>query len=242
MTRAAQWALVTGAPRRGGEAICKELHRRGLGVIVHHSRAGSAPDAARLVDLLNASRPGSALAWAADFTARELPALPALPQPDASISVLVCNASLYRPSDLHDHAVRDADLQVHLLSHATLIERLRGGLRALVGVTDIHVHVPHRGHLWYHVSKAALESLILTLSVELAPATRCNVVAPGALPWPADNHLEAERIREVQQTIPLGRTGSFEELGQVVTWLALDASYVNGSVVPLDGGRSRWMR
>ncbi|WKB54924.1 SDR family oxidoreductase [Eleftheria terrae] len=239
MTTAAPWALVTGAPRRGGEAISRELHRRGLGVILHHSGERSAAQAAQLAESLNAERPGSALAWAADFGARDLPPLPALAQP---VEVLVCNASAYQPSELGDTQRRDEDLQVHLLSHATLIERLRASLRAIVAVSDIHVQRPHGGHLWYHVSKAALQSLVLTLSVELAPATRCNVVAPGALPWPADNHLEPERIRAVQDSIPLQRTGSFEELAQVVAWLALDASYVNGAVLPLDGGRSRWLR
>ena len=83
-------------------------------------------------------------------------------------------------------------------------------------------------------------ALLLTLAVEWAPDVRCNVVAPGALPFPAD-WMDASRAEQIQRSVPLGRAGSFDDLAGAVKWLALDAPYVTGQVLAVDGGRSRWL-
>lgn len=229
---------MTGSTRRGGAAIARALHARGLNVVIHHASARSRPEAEALAAELLAARAGSVRLWQASFTE---PALPLEGLEGLALSVLVCNASVYQPSTLADTQARDRDLSTHLLAHAALAKHCRASLRALVAVSDIHVDQPHQGHVWYHVAKAALESLVFTLAVEWAPEVRCNVVAPGALPFP-EAGIEAERVNEVLRGIPLARTGSFEELAAAVVWLALDASYVTGQKIKLDGGRSRWLR
>lgn len=238
------WALVTGAASRGGEAIARALHARGLEVVLHHSpRSQVAGDA--LAAELSALRAGSALTWSADFgqSALTLPEwlLKLAPQ------VLVCNASAFVRSGIGDQDRKHADWRIHLDAHAVILAALLPGspntqpppaLRSVVAVTDIHVERPSGGYVWYTVAKAGLQALMAALAVDWAPAVRFNTVQPGTLPFPAD-WTDAQRVERITDSIPMRRLGGFDELARAVVWLALDADYVTGQVLAVDGGRSR---
>lgn len=238
------WALVTGAASRGGEAIVRALHARGLAVVIHHSpRSTAAAEGLRAA--LHAARPDSARLWGADFATAPLAV------PDWLIAlapeVLVCNASVYRPSQVDDAALAQADLAVHLHAHAAILAALLPGapapqrkvaLRSVVAVTDVHVERPPRGYVWYTVAKAALQAMMGAMAVDWAPRVRFNVVQPGAMPYPPD-WTDTERAAQIEASIPMGRLGRFDELARAVVWLALDADYVTGQVLAVDGGRSR---
>lgn len=95
----------------------------------------------------------------------------------------------------------------------------------------------------YGATKAAVNSLTQTLSVELAPTIRVNAVAPGPVPTP--NFVEStdyrgERIAVVdkQMRIPLGRMGTERDIGAAVVFLASPAaSWITGEVLRVGGGR-----
>ena len=230
------WALVTGGSSRGGAAICRVLHGAGLNVVVHHSPA-STSKANVLLDELVRARPDSAKLWQADLSAP-------VEVPDWLIGLepqhCVCNASVYRPSDLGDATRATQDWAVHVASHAVILSSLKPTLRTVTAITDIHIDRPARGYVWYTVAKSALQTLALALSLEWAPRVRCNVVSPGAFPFP-DDWSDDTRRRAVEMSIPLDRIGRFEELAETVRWLTLDAHYVTGQVIAVDGGRSRWL-
>jgi len=111
-------------------------------------------------------------------------------------------------------------------------------LRSVVAVTDVHVERPPRGYVWYTVAKAALQALVGALAVDWAPQVRFNVVQPGAMPFPPD-WTDAQRAARIEASIPMRRLGRFDELARAVVWLALDADYVTGQVLAVDGGRTR---
>ena len=230
------WALVTGAAARGGAAIARALHRAGQDVVVHHSPRSRAA-AQALADELAAGRPGSARTWEAELAADVV-----VPEwlVHLAPACCVCNASTYQPSALDDVGRMNEDHAIHVRAHAAILAALRPGLRSVVGVSDLHAERPTRGYVWYSVTKAALQALVLTLAVEWAPDVRCNVVAPGTLPYP-DRWNDPDRGRRVQSSIPMQRLGTFDELAAAVAWLALDAHYVTGQVLAVDGGRSRWL-
>jgi pteridine reductase len=232
------WALITGAAARGGAAIARALHNRGMNVVVHHSRR-SEGEAAQLATNLNKTRPGSARLWCADFdeTEFELPVWFST----GDITVCVCNASRWVSSRLENLEQGRADWDIHVGAHARILASLEPSLQAVVSVTDVHAERPAKGYVWYTAAKAALQALTLALSIEWAPRIRCNVVQPGTLPWP-EGWADSSRQAEILNTIPMQRTGVFEELAEVVGWLALDASYVTGQVLVVDGGRTRWLR
>lgn len=230
------WALVTGASARGGAAISRELHAAGLDIIIHHSPHSRDP-AHALAAELHAARAGSSRVWEANF-------ISTVRVPEWLVELAprhcVCNASAYRPSEVGDFARATEDLAIHLLTHATILAAIRPSLRSVVAVGDIHVERPARGYLWYTVSKASLQALMLSLAVDWAPHVRCNVVAPGALTFP-DGWTDSEREQAVRKSIPLERLGNFADLARAVKWLAVDAEYVTGQIVAVDGGRSRWL-
>jgi pteridine reductase len=239
------WALVTGASGRGGAAIARLLHARGLNVILHRSERSRSAAEAELASLL-ALRPDSARVWEADFTD------PAFRVPDwvaqLPVSVLVCNASRYCPSSLSDTEAFAIDWTLHVMAHVRIMQALGCGrqgapplaLRSIIGISDIAASRAPPGYISYTVAKGALETLILALANELAPHVRCNVVQPGTLPFPEDWH-DSERAARIEASIPLGRIGSFAELAETVVFLALDAHYITGQVLAVDGGRSRML-
>jgi pteridine reductase len=240
------WALVTGGSGRGGAAICRALHARGMSVVIHHT-ARSLEQAKGLQAELEAIRPGTTRLWCADFTDPAL-AVPAW-IPKLGISVLVCNASTYHPGDLSQVEAAAREVALYITSNAAILHALRPSssvsagpptLRSVVAVTDISVERIPKGHVAYTTGKGALQSFMLTLATDWAPYTRFNVVAPGTLPFPED-WKDEERERKIMETIPLGRIGSFEDLAGAVVYLALDATYVTGQVLAVDGGRSRHM-
>lgn len=95
----------------------------------------------------------------------------------------------------------------------------------------------------YGATKAAVNSLTETLSVELAPRIRVNGVAPGPIPTPnfvesTDYRGERKEMIEKQMRIPLGRLGTERDIGAAVVFLASpSASWITGHVLRVGGGR-----
>ena len=85
------------------------------------------------------------------------------------------------------------------------------------------------------MAKAGLASLTLSAARELGPHVRVNGVAPGPILWPEQGQDNQDVI--VQATA-LKRTGTPADIANAVTWLALDAPFVTGQIIAVDGGRS----
>lgn len=240
-------ALVTGAAARIGAAIARGLHARGCNVIVHYN--ANAGDADALVAELNALRGDSAVSVAADISqmdgveslARQ--AAVALDGWGGALNVLVNNASRFYPTAVAETRLYEWEDLINsnlrgpyfLVQH--LLEPLRAGGGSIVNILDIHAERPMRGHGVYSASKAALKSITLSLAAELAPKIRVNGVAPGAILWPARD-VPDEAKANVLSRIALERLGDPSDIASAVAYLALDAPYITGEILKVDGGRS----
>jgi pteridine reductase len=221
------------------------LHARGLSVVLHHTPR-SFEHAAALQSELELIRPQSTKLWSADFADASFPIPDWLP--GLGVTVVVCNASAYRAGGLDQLDQVTEDVMIHINANAAILMALRpmrvgserGRLRSVVAVTDISVDRAPKGHVAYTTAKGALQAMILTLANDWAPYVRFNVVQPGTLPFPED-WADDVRTEKILDSIPLGRIGTFEELASAVVFLALDATYVTGQVLAVDGGRSRQM-
>jgi pteridine reductase len=236
-------ALVTGSARRIGACIARTLHGRGCDLVLHYH--GSADQAVKLAKELNAVRSGSATTVQADLA--DGAAIERLAEGVRSrvsrLDLLVNNASRFFPTAVGEtsRAQWDALLESNLAGPYFLTQALLPQIRAargsVVNILDVYATRPLRGHVVYCMAKAGLQMMTLALAKELGPEVRVNGVAPGAILWPENEMPETER-RKILEKVVLGTAGAPEDIASAVTYLGLDAPYVTGQVLAVDGGRS----
>jgi 3-oxoacyl-[acyl-carrier protein] reductase len=108
----------------------------------------------------------------------------------------------------------------------------------IVNISSVGAHSGSPGQANYAAAKAGLLGLTRSVAQELAPRNvTCNAVAPGPIVTAMTEGLSEEWQVKAQETVPLGRFGTPEEVGAVVSFLCSDrAGYVTGALVPVDGG------
>jgi pteridine reductase len=155
---------------------------------------------------------------------------------EGELAVWVNSASLAERAEFlaSDDALWARTLQLTLLSpvscsRAAAPRMCRGGV--IINILDVAAQQPWKGYAHHCVAKAALLMATRALALELAPALRVCGIVPGVVtpleqgsPW-----------RGLLRRIPLQREGSPAEVGQAVRFL-VEADYVTGSVVSVDGG------
>ena len=94
---------------------------------------------------------------------------------------------------------------------------------------------PYEDYGAYNAAKAGINSITKTLAKVFAPGITVNAVAPGPILRPPD--LTEEESKEALKNTPLGHWGGAEEIAKAVMYL-LDADFVTGVILPVDGGRS----
>lgn len=239
-------ALVTGGARRVGAAISVALARAGCDLIITYNTSGD--QARRTAGELEALGARVALEQLelGDLDATERMASRLAGRP---LDVLVHNASTYRPEPLQkltaetvmrDYRVNAAApllLSRHLAPRLSE-SRLEGG-GSIVALADMHaLGRPRRDFASYSMSKAALIEMVRSLARDLAPRVRVNGVAPGVVAFPESGpESGADLQRAYLSRVPLARSGSPQDAAEAVRWLALDARYVTGEIVRVDGGR-----
>ncbi len=237
-------ALVTGAARRVGAAIIRQLHAQGFNVIIHYR--SSLADAQCLAAELNAQRENSAELICADLMdlAEVDKLISTLKQNYSHLNVLVNNASTFYPTPLG--SVTQQQWQELVGSNVTGPFFLSQGLFALlrvcqgciVNISDIHARMPLKQHTVYCIAKAGLDMLTKSLAKEFAPDVRVNAVAPGAVAWPEEHNALTDAVKQkIIQRTALQRHGSAEDIANAVKFLVADANYVTGETLCVSGGR-----
>jgi NAD(P)-dependent dehydrogenase (short-subunit alcohol dehydrogenase family) len=123
-----------------------------------------------------------------------------------------------------------------LLQGLARLEWVRGASVVVIGSISASRAIAERAV--YAASKAGLERLAISLAAEWAPrGIRVSVVAPGVIetPFLGSDHARLESWATAH--VPSGRTGSPDEIAQVVRYLCLDApDYLVGARIAVDGG------
>ncbi|MEC5384834.1 pteridine reductase [Uliginosibacterium sp. H3] len=236
--------LVTGAGRRVGAGIAEALHAAGCRIAVHYRISGR--DAHALCERLNAIRPGSAHAFAANLleSAELAPLVEAVVTHFGRLDGLVNNASSFFPTALgsidesHWHDLIGSNLKAPLFLCQAAAPHLRAAGGSIVNIIDIHAERPLAGYPLYSTAKAGLAGMTRAMAIELAPQVRVNGVAPGAIMWPEDEQFSAEQRAAIVDHVLLKREGRAEDIAVVVRFLLLEAHYVTGQILAVDGGRS----
>jgi pteridine reductase len=236
-------ALVTGAAARIGASICKTLHGRGCDVLLHYNSNQQA--AQQLAEELNRQRDGSVTIVQADLSSPD--GVESLAGQCRSLfgnlDILVNNASRFYPSEVGDTRawqwddLMNSNLRGPFFLVQALLDELRTAGGSVINIVDIHADRPMPQHAVYCMSKAGLAMMTKALAAELGPAIRVNGVAPGAILWPENEPDSAEK-QAILDATALGRIGAPGDIASAVAYLALDAPYVTGQILAVDGGRS----
>ncbi|MBI4754735.1 MAG: pteridine reductase [Betaproteobacteria bacterium] len=236
--------IVTGAARRVGAAIVRELHAGGARVMLHYRSAER--DARSVAAACNAARAGSAQLVQADLLDPASPRriVEATLERFGRLDGLVNNASsfLATPLGAIDTAAWDdivgTNLRAPLFLAQEAAPHLRAARGALVNIIDIHAERPLRDFPLYCAAKAGLLGLTRALAIELAPEVRVNAVAPGPIQWPEDGSFDLPAQEAIIDHTLLKRCGEPLDVARAVRFLMAGAPYVTGQVLAVDGGRS----
>ncbi len=240
--------LVTGADSGIGQATAELFAQQGADVAIsYHTDADGIAETKRLVEAagrrvhVSQSDVGDPASVKSMFAA----VVDALGTPD----LLVANAGVGMggmPVAEMDDAELDLVLQTDLkgpLYCAREFVRLRkaaGGKGRIVFIGSVAGHLPTPGSAPYGMAKAGVNSLVRSLSVEVAPdRINVNAVAPGLIGTPmTQKRLDDPAAREKSMAaIPWGRPGEAKEIAGLTLFLASDAAdYVTGQTWVMDGG------
>jgi pteridine reductase len=232
-------ALVTGAGRRVGRALAVALGARGMHVIVHyHASSAGADETARLIVRAG----GSAESMRADLgdTAEAERLIDAAVAARGSLDLLVNSAAVMLRTPLGETTTEqwDSMFALNLRAPYFLSQRAAPALRAargnIVNIADLAALETWPAYVPHGLTKASVVQMTRALARVLAPDVRVNAIAPGVVLLPEGwSEEDAERLRV---TTPLGRIGSPEDVAGAMLYL-LDADFVTGEVITVDGGR-----
>ncbi len=238
-------ALITGGAKRVGAASARLLHAAGANLMIHYR--SSATEARALQNELNAIRADSVALIQADLL--DMGGLPSLINQTVAtfggLDVLLNNASSFYPTPVGTIAEKDwvdlmgSNLKAPLFLSQAAAPELKKRRGCIINITDIHAERPMKNYVVYSIAKAGLVGLTKSMARELAPEVRVNAVAPGPIMWPEDdaNFDQVSRQRIISHTM-LKRAGDPTDIALAVRFFAIDAPFVTGQILAVDGGRS----
>lgn len=249
-TSTAKVALVTGAAKRIGAEVARQLHQENFNVVIHYHQSKAAASA--LANEMNEERADSAICIAADLN--DLVQVNELAEQAHAhwqrMDLLVNNASSFFPSPIGETSEADwnqlinSNLKAPFFLAQALAKNLAAHHGCIINIADIYADRPLKKHSVYSIAKAGNMMLTKTLAQELAPLVRVNGIAPGAILWPDDSHKKPDdrlsdgNKEKILNKIPLQQRGHESDIAQTILFLANHAPYITGQILSVDGGRS----
>lgn len=244
MRFANQSAIVTGAGRGIGHAIAVRLAAEGASIAcVSRTEA----NARRTADEINLIRAGAARAYAidvADHSAVQKAGAQILEE-FTKIDILVNNAGVTRDGLAMRMSPEDWDAVINTnlrgafnFTQSILRAMIKQRSGRIINITSVIGLIGNAGQTNYAASKAGLIGFTKSLARELASRNiTVNAVAPGFITTDMTANLSDEVKKTIQSQIPLGKTGTSEDIASAVAFLAsAEAKYITGQVLCVDGG------
>jgi glucose 1-dehydrogenase len=242
-----RFGFVTGSTLGIGAAMADAMEQAGAGLIRHGRPGDPASGSAESSPVVLAD-----LATDLPHSARELAQQVLARQP--ATDLLVCNAGTYIDEPFLEMQFETFQKTLHLNVSSQFVlvqefarhwvERNIAGRIVLTG--SINGRLAEPVHVAYDTSNGAVESMVRSLSVTLAPlGIRVNGVAPGLIRTPLtapalDN--DADR-RWMELHTPNGHVPGPESCAGTTVFLLSDAAeHIHGQMLFVDGGMSAWQQ
>lgn len=239
-------ALVTGAGQGMGREIAKGFAQAGASVVVTDINKETVEETAVQI------RAEGGTAWPMCWNVANREEAPriadAVQQLAGDISILVNNAGIHRRGHVGDEGYADVlrevmAVNVDGLFHAVsaFLEQLKRTGGNIINLASIQsFSAAPNDTTAYAASKGAVGMFTKSLAVELAKfGIRVNALAPGFIDTPqtAGSRANPDRVAFVLSHTPMKRVGKAEEMAGPAVFLASPlAEFVNGVVLPVDGG------
>jgi len=234
-------ALITGGSRGIGRAIALKLAQNGFNIIINY--AGNKEAADKTISDIKALNV-EAEAYKFDVSNQDEvnKNIANIIEKYGRIDVLVNNAGITR-DDLFLRMTEDKWLDVintnlnsaYYVSKPVVKLMMKQRFGSIVNTTSVVGVYGNAGQANYSSAKAGLIGFTKSLAKELgARNIRVNAVAPGFIE--TDMTKDLKNTEEYLKLISLKRMGTAQDVADVVKFLAIDAQYVTGQVIEVDGG------
>jgi len=232
-------ALVTGGATGIGAACARALAAEGFRVGIHYRKSGEKAQA-----LLAEIKDGFLVQ--ADLSAIEQidVLIGKLKDEAGRVDVLVNNAGQSINADILSMKVEQFDEQRALTRGVWYLTKrilrqfmIRNSAGRVINISSVVGHTGNAGQIPYTMEKAALDAFTKSLAQEMAGRNiLVNSVAPGFVETDMTEELPMDVKEKIMAAITLGRIGKPDEIAEVVAFLATKGSYINGSVIHVNGG------
>lgn len=244
-------ALVTGGSSGLGIAICEELAKEGVNVVLQYRSKSKEESVLRFVEELNQKYSGTSMAVRGDLERSEDVhfIFDKAVENYKKLDILVNNAGIWPQAYVKDMTEEDFErtIKINLQSPFVLCKRMINHLiddgrkgKIINIVSQAAFHGSTTGHAHYAASKGGLVTFTVSLAREVARnGINVNAVAPGIMRTPMiTGGLSDEEInKRYMNRIPLGRIAEPEEVAYAVTYLASNKSdYITGATIDVTGG------
>lgn len=237
--------LVTGGTRGIGEAISREFAEKGYDIIINF--VNSEEKANNLKIELEEKFNIKVLPIKADLSNEEECKKLVKRSLDefGKIDILVNNAGIVSDKEFEDRTAEDwkQTLNVNLIAPFILTklvgkEMLKQQSGAIINISSTNgLNTYYPTSVDYDASKSGIISLTYDSAVQFAPFVRVNAIAPGWVNTEMNKELPEDFVKNETERILVKRFGEPREIAKVVTFLASnDASFINSTVIKVDGG------
>jgi 2-keto-3-deoxy-L-fuconate dehydrogenase len=234
-------ALVTGGSSGIGEAIARAFTRAGASVIIMARDRNRAESVAATLE-------GSAVI-SCDIA--DEAAVTAAFRGIERLDILVNNAAIGLVGGVEETSLDDfqhlfrVNVEGTFLVTRAALPLIRASHGSILNIASVAGMIGLKRRFAYCATKGAVIALTRQLAVDYPTELRVNCICPGTIDTPFTDGLlekyhkhEKDQVRvQLEQRQPIGRLGRAEEIAGFAVYLASDqASFMNGSILPIDGG------
>ena len=233
-------AIVTGGSKGIGAACCRALGEAGFRVGLNFR--SSEADAKEV--LAQSGQDGFLLKADLADTYQIENMVRKIKEIAGRVDVLVNNAGISINNTIFGMSINDFDEQRSIVRGAwylvkrvlrLMMFRQRSG--KIINISSVTGHTGNPGQIPYTMEKAALDAMTKSLAKELSGTNiLVNSISPGFIDTEMTDILPDQIKNSILGNIPLGRMGTPEEVAEVVAFLAHKGSYINGTVIHVNGG------